>query len=179
METSPATPLPTGQCAACNAEVLADDAFCTGCGYPVKGTEQEQRYFLSKREAANIDINSFNKRLSRAGNSLYYLAAIFVIFGLIYYFTKESDQNAFAVLITNLILAAVFLALGGYSRKKPLACIVSGLSLYVILIILNAVTNPASLVSGIIFKIIIIGYMINGIKSAIEIEKLKKEHNIA
>jgi len=83
------------------------------------------------------------------------------------------------MVIPNLVLAVVFLALGGYTHKKPLACIISGLSLYIIVLILFFIDNPASLAYGVIVKIVIIGYMIKGIKSAIEIEKIKKEHNIA
>jgi hypothetical protein len=82
------------------------------------------------------------------------------------------------MLLTNLILAFVFLALGGYAHKKPLACIVSGLCLYVIVIILNAIADPATIARGALVKILIIGYLVKGIKSAIEIEKIKKEHNI-
>jgi len=78
------------------------------------------------------------------------------------------------MVIPNLVLAVVFLALGGYTHKKPLACIISGLSLYIIVLILFFIDNPASLAYGVIVKIVIIG-----IKSAIEIEKIKKEHNIA
>ena len=78
-----------------------------------------------------------------------------------------------------LILAILFLCLGGYSRKKPLACIICGLSLYVIVQILFLIADPLSLLRGIIFKIVIIGYLIKGIQSALELENFKKENNIA
>jgi hypothetical protein len=84
-----------------------------------------------------------------------------------------------AYVLPNLILAILFLALAGYSRKKPLVCLVCGLCLYVIVQVLMLIDDPARIAYGIIFKIAIIGYMINGIKSAIEIEKIKKENNIA
>ena len=170
---------PLSHCAACNTEILTGDAFCTNCGYPVRGTKKEQDYFMLKRDWAEIDIASFNKKLKTAANSLYYLAAAFVIYGIVFYFLKQDDPNAIAMLLTNLILAFVFLALGGYALKKPLACIVSGLCLYVIVIILNAIADPATIARGAIVKILIIGYLVKGIKSAIEIEKIKKEHNIA
>jgi len=175
--------IPTSQliehCPVCNTAATENDVFCGTCGYPLKGTEQEQKDFMLKRDIAGIDMEHFSKQLKNAANSLYYLAGVFVVSGLIVYLIKKDDPDSFALLLENLILAFVFLALGGFARKKPLACIVSGLCLYVIVILLNAFVNPGTLFYGIIVKIAIIGYMIKGIKSAIEIEKIKKEHHIA
>jgi hypothetical protein len=113
MEDPISQPAPAvDQCAACDAQILTDDAFCTGCGYPIKGTEKDQKYFMLKREMADIDMNSFNKRLKNAAHSLYYLAGIFVVSGGIFYLLKKDEPDAFSVLITNLVLAFIFLALG-------------------------------------------------------------------
>jgi hypothetical protein len=115
----------------------------------------------------------------KAGNVFYWLSGIFFVSGLILYFAKNDDPSSFAALITNLILSMVFLALGGYSKKKPLACIISGLCLYTILLVLDAIVDPVSIVRGIFLKIVIIGFLIKGLKSAIEIEKIKKENHIS
>jgi len=180
MENSiPITLHPDECCAACDTAVLNDDIYCNNCGYPLKGSEQEQKSFILKREWAGIDIASFSKRLKSAANKLYYLAGVFVLYGIIVFFLKKDEEDVLAYVLPNLILAVMFFALGGYSMKKPLACMVSGLCLYAIVLILNFIANPAKIASGIIFKIVIIGYLIKGIKSAIEIEKIKKEHNIA
>jgi predicted nucleic acid-binding Zn ribbon protein len=174
------TPIATLQhCDICYKDVPADDSFCQTCGYPLKGTEQEQKDFRLQHDFRNIDIASFGAKVKKASNALYYLSGIFVISGLIIYFSNQNAENAVGVLITNLILAMVFLALGGYSKKKPLACIISGLCLYAIIVILNAIVDPISIVRGIIFKIVVIGFLINGLKSALEIEKIKKENNLS
>ncbi|WP_143014033.1 hypothetical protein [Mucilaginibacter pineti] len=124
-------------------------------------------------------MNEFNKTLKSATMSLYYLAGIFVISGLISFFMNKDNADVLAIVLPNFILAILFLVLGSFSRKKTLACLVSGLSLYIIVQVLNAIADPVSIGRGIIMKIIIIGYLINGIKSAINIEKIKKENNIA
>ena len=82
-----------------------------------------------------------------------------------------------SLLITNLILGAIYAALGFWCTKKPLAAIISGFSLYVLIFILNAIASPLTIVSGIYFKVVIVLLFIRGIKSAIEAEKLKKELN--
>jgi hypothetical protein len=179
MEDSLSIPALPVECHACYAKGTSDDVYCTNCGYPLKGTEEEQQNFVLKKNFATIDLESFNKRLKTAANSLYYLGGAFAVYGIIFYLIKQDDPDATAMLLTNLILAFVYVALGGYTHKKPLACIVSGLCLYVIVIILNAIADPATIARGPIVKILIIGYLIKGIKSAIEIERIKKENNIA
>ncbi|MDB5147523.1 MAG: zinc-ribbon protein, partial [Mucilaginibacter sp.] len=133
----------------------------------------------SERQVEEIDMFTYNKTLRQAGNTLYYLAGVFVFSGLLYFFMHKDQPEILAVVITNIIMAAIFLVLGTYSKKKPLACIISGLSLYVIVQVLNAIVDPISIAQGIIIKIVIIGYMIKGIKSAMEVEKIRKENNIA
>lgn len=166
---------PTERCGTCYKDVSADDAFCQNCGYPLKGTDQEQKDFRLQHDFRSIDLNNYTEKTRKAGNSLYWLAGIFVFSGLVFYFTKQDTEGAVATLITNLILAMIFLGLARYSRKKPLACIMSGLALYAIIVILNAIVDPVSIVRGIIFKIVIIGLLVNGLKSALEVEKMKKD----
>ncbi|MBK0381124.1 hypothetical protein [Mucilaginibacter segetis] len=166
------------KCDACFTDVVADDVYCTNCGYPLKGSDFEQRSFIANRDVIDIDMNDFNNKIKSARNSLYYLAGVFMFVGVINFFIKKDDPDILAYVLVYVILAALFLALGGYSQKKPLACIVSGLCLYTIVQVLAIIDNPANLVSGIIVKIVIIGYMIKGIKSALELERFKKENNI-
>lgn len=169
----------TENCAHCNTQAKPEDTFCTQCGYPLKGTEAEQNIFISERQDEEIDMFTYNKTLKQAGTTLYYLAGVFILSGLVYFFMHKDEEDVVAVVITDLIMAAMFLVLGAYSKKKPLACLISGLSLYVIVQLLNAIVDPISIARGIIIKIVIIGYMIKGIKSAMEIEKIRKEKHIA
>ena len=151
MEDITPTPAPVHSalfCKACSAKAEADDTFCTNCGYPLHGTEEEQRYFISVRDAKIIDLSEAQKQIRRSSVALYIIGGLTAVAGL-----------------------------GFWCNKKPLTAIISGASLYALMFILNAVLNPLTILSGIIFKIIIIGLFIRGIKSAIEAEKLKKELN--
>jgi len=161
-------------CDACYKQVNNDDAFCDSCGYPLKGSEREQNYFKAERSNKEIDLESANKKIETAGKTMYWIAGLTFLSGIIFYFMNKDS----ALLIVNIILTGIYLALGAWSKTKPVAAIISGLSLYALLFIINAVTNPLTIASGIIIKIIIIGYFIKGLKSAIEAEKLKKELNI-
>ncbi|HJP63349.1 MAG TPA: hypothetical protein VJ844_07890 [Mucilaginibacter sp.] len=169
----------TALCNSCFTKIDLDDQFCNNCGYPLKGTPEEQRIFQSTRVVNEIDMADYKKKLTNAANTLYYLCGIFVIYGLITFFLKKDDDDVLAYVLPNFILAIVFVALGGYTKKKPLACLISGFSLYIIVLILNAVNSPATLIQGIIVKVIIIGFLVRGIKSAIEVDRIKKENNLA
>jgi hypothetical protein len=179
MENSLSVPtIPIERCAACFTNVVNDDVYCSNCGYPLKGSAQEQRDFIAKQHTINVDIAVVNKRVRAAGNTLYYLSGIFILSGIINFFISKDDPDVAAIVIPIFILAILFLVLGEYSKKKPLACIISGLALYAIVQVLSFIDNPANIAHGIIIKIIIIGFLIKGVKSAIEIEKIKKENNI-
>ena len=130
------------------------------------------------KNTKEILLHDENIKIKRASYALYYIAGATFVGGLIAYGTAKDIQVKNDVLIVNTILALIFACLGFWCKKKPLAAIIAGSSLYALVFILNAVTNPLSILGGIIFKIFIVLYFIRGIKSAIEAEKLKKELNI-
>jgi hypothetical protein len=68
-------PSPTTEpCYACNTMISTEDIYCVGCGYPLKGTDFEKNAFLAKRDNLHLDLGEFNRKLKRAGNSLFYIA---------------------------------------------------------------------------------------------------------
>jgi hypothetical protein len=178
MEESIINPIQqTVACPACATQASAGEAFCTTCGYPFEGTEQEQRYFISARDLKAIDLEAAEKQIKRASNALFFIGGLTFVFGFVFYATAAPSEKM-AILITNVILAAIYAALGFWCKSKPLTAIISGFSLYVLIIIINAVVSPLTIVSGIIFKIVIIGFFIRGVKAAIEADKLSKELNV-
>jgi hypothetical protein len=168
------------RCNACFTATNDIDQFCNNCGYPLKGSKFEQNTFLSKRSEAEIDLIAFDKRIKKAVSVLFYLSGIFILGAIVSFFTKKDDPDVLAVVVPYIILGVLFLVLGEFGTKKTLACTVCGLCLYVITEILTFVSNPGDInLFDIIIKLVIIGYLVNGIRSAIDIERIKKEHNIA
>jgi hypothetical protein len=165
-------------CKVCSTTVDVTDAFCNNCGYPLKGTDQEQRNFISFREAKEIDLNEATKKIRRASIALYVVAGTTVLSGLAMAAVNKNPELRNSLLITNLILAIIYGGLGFWCNRKPLAAIISGSALYAIVLILNAIVSPITIITGLIFKIVIIGFFVRGIKSAIEAEKLQKELNV-
>jgi hypothetical protein len=182
---TPETPLQTeaiaiaADCKSCNIAVNVNDQFCQGCGYPLKGTEEEQQQFIYNRDYKYIELDSMNNKIRSARNCLFVLAALFTVSGFIYYLINTGAPLASALLLTNLILAAIFLALGFWAPKRPVAAIISGLVLYVLVILINAIDNPLSIFSGVIVKVFVIIYLIKGMNSAFEAERIRKQLNIS
>lgn len=176
---NPAAAVSTDQtCASCLSAVNADAVSCVNCGYPLKGTPEEQNAFELRRSNNQIDLQEYTKVLNSAGNYLYYLAAIFIISGIVKFFIKQEDPQVIYFTTTYVVLGVIFLALGGFSRKKPLACLVAGLVLYIAVQGIGAIYDPINLFKSFIFQVLIIGYLLKGIRSAMDIEKIKKENGI-
>lgn len=177
MITDPIPNLP--KCRACGNPVNEHDQFCTSCGFPLQGTDEAQSLFITQRHSRLHQIKELNRKVKSAQTTLFVLAGLFFVFGVIYYFIGGQDQIAFAALIQNLILAAVFLALGGWAKSKPVVALISGLVLFILLQLILIAQDLENIGRGIILKVIVIIYMVKGLQSAIEAEKIKKEHNIS
>jgi len=165
-------------CKCCFEKINPADQFCQKCGFPLKGSDADQQIFIYRRGFRKVELTALGKKIKSAGTTLYVLAGIFLLYSLGYFFVNRPENSATVILITYTIVAVIFLLLGIWSQKKPVASIISGMVLYVLIQLMAAIENPVNLFSGIIFKIIIISYLIKGLASAMEAEKIRKQHNI-
>jgi hypothetical protein len=67
----------------------------------------------------------------------------------------------------NFILAAVMGALSLWARRSPLPAVLIATATYVVVIVANAIADPATLGQGWIVKIIVIAFLFKGIKAAL------------
>jgi len=149
-------------CSQCSTEMISASKFCTHCGFPEQGDEKEKAIFHAKKVMKKNQVADDHKKINSARNTLYWMAGIFFVFGLFYFFTT----NDTGTLIVNVILAVIYLVLAYWSQTKPFAALLSALLLYIMVIALNAIVEPMSLIQGILFKIIIIAFLVKGINSA-------------
>ncbi len=178
MEVNPQTTTASTNCRCCNANVTQADQFCQQCGYPLHGSVEQQDQYIYNRNFKHLELNQHHRKIDNAGITLYVLAGIFFVWGLVYFFMNSDNDAGTQLLITNAVLAVLFLLLGFWSKQKPVAVLISGIVLYGLVIIINVIEDPVSLVKGVIMKIIIIGYLIKGLTAAFEAEKIKRQHNI-
>lgn len=166
------------QCPACYNNSTTEDAFCNNCSYPFKGTEQEQKNFMTQLAVNEIDLADYNAKIKKGGTSLYYVAGAFAI-GTLLEIAREPDHSQIvASLIGGLIICGIFVFLAGWSRRKPFAAMISGACLFGVIVLIAAISNPLTIFSGIILKIFVVGCLVNGIRAAMDAEKLKKETHL-
>ena len=165
-------------CIACNTSHLNDELACSFCGYPLKGTDQDQRSFLAIRANHILDLEEQEKKIKQGTYTLYGVSALVVIYGIILYADTTDELEKASVLITNLVLSAIYVGLGLLSRKKPKAALIAGFSIFILTTLLNVLIEPMSLAKGIIVKIVIVVALIKGIRAVTEAQKIRKEHHL-
>ncbi len=165
-------------CTSCSTSVKENDQFCPNCGYPLHGTETEQYNFIYNRNYKQIELEDLNKKIRSASTTLYVLAGLSFVTGIIIYVINKDEIKANFNLALYMVMAVIYVGLAIWCKKKSVAAIISGLVLYIGFQIILAFDDPMNLVRGIIWKILIIGYLIKGMKSAFDAQKIKKELNL-
>lgn len=133
-------------------------------------TNPEQETIFDESELLGSD---YDKHVRRARNTIFVVAAVQLLFGLIMGFSGP-DESRWVTIGIMVIISGIFAALGFWANEKPYHAILIALILFSGLILLDAVFDPASIVRGIIFKIFIIVYLIMGLNNARETLRLKQ-----
>ena len=167
MEELNAVQASESSCTICKTPMQSLNVFCPECGFPENGTDKDVAQFHARNAMQKNQHMDADKKIKSARNVLYVMAGITVLFGVFYFFMGQD----IAVLVTNVVLGIIYLLLGSWTSKKPLAAILLGLLLYLTTIIISAILDPATLIKGVIFKIIIIAYLAKGVYSASSIKK--------
>jgi hypothetical protein len=157
-------------CGYCVKNASPEDNFCLYCGYPIKGSDQEQKNFLANIASSKIDLAEAENNIKSARNYIYALAAFTLVSSLVMLFAQD-DVTSFVI---NAILALIYGGIGYWANSKSFAAILTAMILYFTIILLNAFVDPTTLFTGIIFKVIITGLLIKGLRSSMEWEKISK-----
>ena len=174
------------RCPACNAEIQLIDEFCSKCGHALGAPDR----FLSSRSVQSA--TSAIRLLA----VLFAVFGLFMFFAMrdqtqaalqnlsrfaddevlepingVSYTTAELRKRVVweqrGVLIVNLILCAIMLVLGWWSRSKPLPAILIATAIYVAVQVISAIMDPTTIMQGFIMKAVIIAILVRGIKGAL------------
>lgn len=172
MESSAAI-IPQKQiCQCCKYEVGENDSFCNNCGFPLHGTDEEKGKFIGQyltQKNAKVEIES---QVKSARTTLFVVAGLTVLGGLLSTATNNEGDGGI-ILIASIVIAAIFCGLAFWSNKNPFGALLTGLIMYISLILLSVIEDPMELVRGIIVKVIIISYMIKGVVGASKARGMK------
>jgi hypothetical protein len=172
-------------CPSCNATVRSFDRFCDGCGKALP-TAETRMHEKQVRDATNglfwlagmfMVFGTFMFFISRtqATEALTSLAALgademLEIEGETYSVGELRGQIGFEpwnVLITNVVLAMSMIGLGFWGRRAALPAILVATAIYAMVIVTNGILDPKTIAQGIFVKIIVIVFLVRGIKAAL------------
>ena len=80
---------------------------------------------------------------------------------------KQLEWEPWSVLTVNLIIAAIMVGLAIWAKRAALPAVLIATATYIVVIVGSAIVDPATLAQGWIVKIIIIAFLIKGIKAAL------------
>lgn len=156
------------QCSFCDTAMEENQAFCVSCGFPEKGTKQEQSKFHADRILNMRKSSEARGGITSARNILFIIAALKMLWGVVFFFLLDKDSE---VLITYTILAIIYLVLGYWSQKKPLVALILGLLVYITIIVLGVILDPTTIFSAVIIRILVIVYLAKGIHAALHLKQ--------
>lgn len=165
-------------CPVCYGKVHTDDAFCEYCGYPLKGSIEEQNFFRSHRLIKEDKLEDMERKVRTASTTLYILAGLSVIGGIILAARAEPGGSPGAILLVCIILSSIYIGLGYWCRVQPIPAIICGLILYVTVTIINIMMDSSMAWKSIVINILVIAFLVNGLYSAYEAQRIKKELHI-
>lgn len=159
------------KCEICKKPIELNSTFCTHCGFPQHGDEKQKKEYrlnLARKKVLLIDQED---AIKKAKNILFILAGISGVLGSVIGFV----MNDLVVVFSSVITGGIYLGLGFWSRKNPFTAILTGFLFYITVIAISAIIDPMTLVSGIIWKVIIISAFIYGFKHSMNYKKNKAE----
>jgi hypothetical protein len=174
------------KCASCGTLAKPYDKFCASCG---KAMPTAQDYVNQKHvKAATSAITILAVLFVFAGLVLFFVtkgqadATLVKLQGMApgttlepidgRTYTVEELQKQLAwepwgALIVNMILAVIMVGLSIWGRRSPLPAVLIATATYAVVIVASAISNPLTLTQGLLIKIIIIAFLIKGIKAAL------------
>ena len=164
---------PHQSCPECGKMHETQNKFCSNCGYPVFGSEDEIRKFKYKKLEREQDKIDLEGKVNSARSSLFVLAGLMGVFGAI--MIGLNKEESVALLVQYLVMAGIFLGLGFWSKQKPFAALLTGLIVFISMQLLLMIYDPKSVFSGIIIKVVVIIYIVKGVSSARKVEKMDAE----
>ena len=159
-------------CPNCKEEISQIEFECTNCKFPLSGTEKEKSIFIGRQISNKSKISSAEEHQGKVSRILYLVGAFQLLNAYISYSKNYGFENTMFYVILGLLLV-VF---GYFSTKKPLLFITLALGLILGYYTILYINNPEFLLRGILWKIVIISFLIYGIVQSLQEQKLKKEN---
>lgn len=140
----------------------ADDVFCPDCGFPQRGTEAEQRRFVVEKRKERATLEDHRDMVRKARNYL----LITALLNMVSFISNEP-----VVLIVGAIISGIFVGLSFWAARQAYPALLTALLTYISIQLFFALFDAMYLLSGLLWKIVIVGTLIFALRSARELQK--------
>ena len=161
-------------CSKCSETLELTSVFCGHCGYPENGSEKDVLKYKRHLIIWTNQLEGAKKKVKNARITLFILAGICILIGAGFALFSDNDEMLI-IGITNIIIGTIYGGLGMWSQEKPVGAIVTALIIYGTIILLSALADPATLMHGIILKVLVIAALVKGLMSASEGKQIMDE----
>ncbi len=169
---TPLSPVPDViTCENCSATHASDKKFCSDCSFPMQGTEAEKTSFRLTLGSRKRLLKDAEEKIKSARTMIYVAAGLFFVSGLITYAVSDDVGT----LLVNFVICLLYLILAAWSSRNAFGAILTAFTIYITVQVVNAFVDPATILSGIILKVILIAAFVKGIRSAIDARNLMRE----
>jgi hypothetical protein len=141
---------------------------------PIANEVKEETSIFSE-EDFSVDI--YNKHIRQARNAIFATAIMLLISFIISMAVSTNYEFMWLDYALYGFFILAFVGLGFWTKHKPYYAIIAALILYGLFIGINAIADPKTIFSGIIFKIIIISLLVKGLSDAKQAQEMKQLKN--
>ena len=177
------------KCASCGTVAKSYDRFCAKCGQAMPTAEDHKNkkhlksatgaikvlaglflffgvvmFFVTKGQA---DTAIVGLKLESMDPTALYTTPINGRQYTVGELRKQLEWEPWGILAVNFILAAIMIGLSFWARRSPLPAVLIATATYAVVIVANAIVDPATIGQGMIMKIIVIGLLVKGIRAAL------------
>lgn len=160
-------------CSKCQTPLITNSVFCDHCGYPENGTEDDLKKYKKNLIKWTRRLEEAKGKIQNAKITLFILAGICILVGggLLTF----GGNNSFDMGLGAIIIGVIYAGLGVWTSYNPVGALVTALIVYGTLMLLSIFENPANIISGIIWKVLIISALVKGLMSAREGKQIMEE----
>lgn len=151
-------------CPSCETQNPYSAQFCKKCG--AAADPDSQAVYEGRIKPA----------LDKARNGIFIVGALYVVGGMLMSALSSmqgTGEDVGLIMGVNIALALIHVGLGIWAKKAPLAAAVTAMVLFITVHLVNAILDPATIVQGILIKVIFISVLISAIKAGLEAKKLR------
>ncbi len=123
------------------------------------------------------DREIYRAGVGKARKALFFVGAMMFAADLIMLWSQRSQQDdvyLYSILGADVIILAVFVGLGIWTRRKPYTAILTGLIFFCVIQILAMIGDPTNIYKGLLVKGIVIVTLISGLKKARALQQLER-----